>query len=101
VVEEGDPHIDPGFGKYRRLRWAVALAKRRIGQRREDDSSLQVEGIGAQGNFRSFKSADTSVQIGEVVTTIPTIGFNVESVTYKNLNFNVWVGCPLERHTPG
>ncbi len=30
-------------------------------------------------------------QIGEVVTTIPTIGFNVESVTYKNLNFNVWV----------
>ncbi|KAK9779141.1 putative ADP-ribosylation factor 1 [Seiridium cardinale] len=26
----------------------------------------------------------------EVVTTIPTIGFNVESVTYKNLNFNVW-----------
>ncbi|KAJ6780486.1 hypothetical protein PWT90_02962 [Aphanocladium album] len=28
--------------------------------------------------------------IGEVVTTIPTIGFNVESVTYKNLNFNVW-----------
>jgi ADP-ribosylation factor-like protein 1 len=25
------------------------------------------------------------------VTTIPTIGFNVESVTYKNLNFNVWV----------
>ncbi|KAF3119503.1 Arf GTPase arl1 [Orbilia oligospora] len=28
--------------------------------------------------------------IGEVVTTVPTIGFNVESVTYKNLNFNVW-----------
>ncbi|MCJ1468315.1 Arf GTPase arl1 [Pseudocyphellaria aurata] len=31
------------------------------------------------------------LKIGEVVTTIPTIGFNVESVTYKNLNFNVWV----------
>ncbi|CAD0049203.1 unnamed protein product [Aureobasidium pullulans] len=25
-----------------------------------------------------------------LVTTIPTIGFNVESVNYKNLNFNVW-----------
>ena len=25
------------------------------------------------------------------MTTIPTIGFNVESVAYKNLNFNVWV----------
>lgn len=28
------------------------------------------------------------------MTTIPTIGFNVESVTYKNLNFNVWVRMP-------
>lgn len=30
------------------------------------------------------------LQVGEVVTTIPTIGFNVESVTYKNLHFQVW-----------
>mmetsp|Transcript_17359 Transcript_17359/g.42105 ORF Transcript_17359/g.42105 Transcript_17359/m.42105 type:complete len:182 (+) Transcript_17359:363-908(+) len=27
---------------------------------------------------------------GEVVTTIPTIGFNVETVTYKNIRFQVW-----------
>ena len=26
----------------------------------------------------------------KVVTTIPTIGFNVETVTYKNLKFQVW-----------
>jgi ADP-ribosylation factor protein 6 len=38
------------------------------------------------------------------VTTIPTVGFNVESVTYKNVKFNVWdVGGqdkirPLWRH---
>jgi len=25
-----------------------------------------------------------------VVTTIPTIGFNVETVEYKNINFTVW-----------
>jgi ADP-ribosylation factor-like protein 1 len=25
-----------------------------------------------------------------VVTTIPTIGFNVESLTYKNVTLNVW-----------
>ena len=31
-----------------------------------------------------------SFQVGEVVTTIPTIGFNVEQVTYKNLKFQVW-----------
>merc|ERR1719263_237493 len=30
------------------------------------------------------------LKLGEVVTTIPTIGFNVETVEYKNINFNVW-----------
>ncbi|VDN93818.1 unnamed protein product [Brugia pahangi] len=30
------------------------------------------------------------LQVGEVVTTIPTIGFNVEQVIYKNLKFQVW-----------
>ncbi|GAA5875710.1 hypothetical protein JCM1840_003182 [Sporobolomyces johnsonii] len=30
------------------------------------------------------------LQIGEVVTTIPTIGFNVETVQYKNIKFQVW-----------
>lgn len=27
---------------------------------------------------------------GETVSTIPTIGFNVDTVQYKNVNFNVW-----------
>jgi small GTP-binding protein len=30
------------------------------------------------------------LKIGEVVTTIPTIGFNVETVEYRNLRFTVW-----------
>merc|ERR1712097_45141 len=30
------------------------------------------------------------LKLGEVVTTIPTIGFNVETVEYKNINFSVW-----------
>ncbi|EFA80854.1 ADP-ribosylation factor-related protein [Heterostelium album PN500] len=30
------------------------------------------------------------LKVGEVVTTIPTIGFNVETIEYKNINFNVW-----------
>merc|ERR1719221_1309512 len=29
-------------------------------------------------------------KIGEVITTIPTIGFNVETVEYKNISFTVW-----------
>lgn len=30
------------------------------------------------------------LQVGEVVSTIPTIGFNVETVQYKNIRFQVW-----------
>lgn len=30
------------------------------------------------------------LKLGEVVATVPTIGFNVESVSYKNISFNVW-----------
>ncbi|KAH7100437.1 ADP-ribosylation factor 3 [Auriculariales sp. MPI-PUGE-AT-0066] len=30
------------------------------------------------------------LKLGEVVTTIPTIGFNVETVSYKNICFTVW-----------
>jgi small GTP-binding protein len=28
--------------------------------------------------------------LGEVISTIPTIGFNAESVEYKNIKFTVW-----------
>jgi len=44
------------------------------------------------------------MKLGEIVTTIPTIGFNVETVAYKNIKFTVWdVGGqdklrPLWRH---
>ena len=31
-----------------------------------------------------------NLKLGEVVTTIPTIGFNVETVEYKNISFTVW-----------
>jgi len=30
------------------------------------------------------------LHVGEVVSTIPTIGFNVETVNYKNIKFQVW-----------
>ncbi|KAG1806627.1 ADP-ribosylation factor family-domain-containing protein [Suillus plorans] len=30
------------------------------------------------------------LKLGEVVTTIPTIGFNVETVAYKKIQFTVW-----------
>ena len=30
------------------------------------------------------------LKLGEVITTIPTIGFNVETVEYSNIRFTVW-----------
>jgi ADP-ribosylation factor 6 len=44
------------------------------------------------------------IKLNQDVTTIPTVGFNVETVTYKKVKFNVWdVGGqdkirPLWRH---
>jgi len=44
------------------------------------------------------------LKLGSSVTTTPTVGFNVETVSYKNVKFNVWdVGGqdkirPLWRH---
>ena len=31
------------------------------------------------------------LKLGQSVTTIPTVGFNVETVKYKNVKFNIWV----------
>ena len=30
------------------------------------------------------------LKLAEVVTTVPTVGFNVEVVEYKNIKFTVW-----------
>ncbi|XP_041370593.1 ADP-ribosylation factor 2-like isoform X1 [Gigantopelta aegis] len=65
-----------------------------------------------RGKRHGFYSLDAAgkttilyqLKLGEVVTTIPTIGFNVETVQYKNVNFTAWdVGGrdkirPLWRH---
>ena len=37
------------------------------------------------------------LKLGEVVTTIPTIGFNVETVEYKNLSFTCWDVCGQDK----
>jgi ADP-ribosylation factor protein 1 len=40
------------------------------------------------------------LKLGEIVTTIPTIGFNVETVEYKNISFTVWDVGGQERIRP-
>lgn len=53
-------------------------------------SRTQVEISGCQLNEFIFAAILYKLKLGQSVTTIPTVGFNVETVTYKNVKFNVW-----------
>jgi len=74
-----------------------SLLKRLLGGK---DMRILMVGLDAAGKTTILYK----LKLGEVVTTIPTIGFNVETVEYKNINFTVWdVGGqdkirPLWRH---
>ena len=64
------------------------------------DTRILMVGLDAAGKTTILYK----LKLGEIVTTIPTIGFNVETVQYKKINFTVWdVGGqdkirPLWRH---
>merc|ERR1719451_223836 len=64
------------------------------------DAKIVMVGLDAAGKTTILYK----LKLSEVVTTIPTIGFNVETVEYKNISFTVWdVGGqdkirPLWRH---
>ncbi|XP_064639664.1 uncharacterized protein LOC135495152 [Lineus longissimus] len=45
-----------------------------------------VSGLDAAGKTQMLYK----LKLGECITTIPTIGFNVETIPYKNLAFTVW-----------
>jgi small GTP-binding protein len=47
---------------------------------------LQMLGLDAAGKTTILYK----LKIGEVIATIPTIGFNVETVEYRNVTFQVW-----------
>lgn len=38
------------------------------------------------------------LKLNQSVTTIPTVGFNVETVTYRNIKFNVWVSAEFKQN---
>ncbi|KAM6979785.1 ADP-ribosylation factor 4-like [Aplochiton taeniatus] len=50
------------------------------------DIRIMMVGLDAAGKTTILYK----LKLGEVVTTIPTIGFNVETVEYKNISFTVW-----------
>ncbi|KAG1752582.1 ADP-ribosylation factor [Suillus paluster] len=52
----------------------------------QQETRLVMIGLDAAGKTTILYK----LKLGEVVTTIPTIGFNVETVEYKNIAFTVW-----------
>ena len=53
--------------------------------RKKDMKTLMVGLDGAGKTTILYK-----LNLGDVVTTIPTMGFNVETVEYKNVSFTAW-----------
>merc|ERR1719251_661922 len=76
---------------------ASALSKMFSGMK---DQRILMLGLDAAGKSTVLYK----MHLGEVLATIPTIGFNVETVEYKNIKFTTWdVGGqdkirPLWRH---
>jgi ADP-ribosylation factor protein 1 len=52
----------------------------------KSDQRMLMVGLDAAGKTTILYK----LKLGEVVNTIPTIGFNVETVEYKNICFTVW-----------
>lgn len=52
----------------------------------QKDARILMIGLDAAGKTTILYK----LKLGEVVTTIPTIGFNVETVDYKNISFTVF-----------
>merc|ERR1712193_466741 len=50
------------------------------------DQRILMVGLDAAGKTTVLYK----LKLGEVVMTLPTIGFNVETVEYKNISFTVW-----------
>ena len=76
------------------------IAKAIAGMLGKTEMRILMVGLDAAGKTTILYK----LKLGEIVTTIPTIGFNVETVEYKNISFTVWdVGGqdkirPLWRH---
>merc|ERR1712056_96736 len=81
---------------------AMGLAFTRLWQHLIGTQEMRILMVGL--NAAGKTTILYKLKLGEVVTTIPTIGFNVETVEYKNIRFTVWdVGGqskirPLWRH---
>ncbi|KAK7682907.1 Arf GTPase arf1 [Cerrena zonata] len=85
VIEKQGPgkkNINP-FGPYT---MGLSILKLFSGLFGRKEMRILMVGLDAAGKTTILYK----LKLGEIVTTIPTIGFNVETVEYKNIAFTVW-----------
>ena len=64
-----------------------------VGPRCRGKSYLRLRRIRNISNIHLYQGKTTllyKLKLGQVEHTVPTIGFNVETVAYKNIEFCVW-----------
>ena len=66
----------------------MGLAFTKIWQRMVGKQEMRILMVGLDAAGKT--TILYKLKLGEVVTTIPTIGFNVETVEYRNISFTVW-----------
>merc|ERR1719271_1954022 len=69
-------------------RSTMGLAFSRIWERMFGKKEMRILMVGLDAAGKT--TILYKLKLGEVVTTIPTIGFNVETVEHKNITFTVW-----------
>merc|ERR1712182_94249 len=96
------PHQHPYPSCTLHLVEAMGLAFSKLWARMFSNKEMRILMVGLDAARKT--TILYKLKLGEVVTTIPTIGFNVGTVEYKNISFTVWdVGGqdkirPLWRH---
>ncbi|KAF8771857.1 NEDD8-activating enzyme E1 catalytic subunit like protein [Argiope bruennichi] len=100
MIDGADTSIDGDDPEH--VRWIYERALERAAEYNIPGVTYRLTQVGLDAAGKT--TILYKLKLGEIVTTIPTIGFNVETVEYKNICFTVWdVGGqdkirPLWRH---
>ena len=91
------------LGSFSNYKQGVSLGKvlsKLFGNKEMRVLMLGLDAAGKTSNFffskisimvNLIKAILYKLKLGQGVSTIPTVGFNVETVTFKKVKFNVWV----------
>lgn len=74
------------FVRKRDVQIAMCNRNSQIQSRNDQITNLIPVGLNGPGKTTILYK----LKLDQVLTTIPTVGFNIESIDYKNLRFNIW-----------